>query len=37
MQKQIDMLNEQITGMIMQGSGSGVSEEVIDYSSTIKK
>jgi len=36
MQKQIDMLNEQITGMIMQGSGSGVSEEVIDYSSTIK-
>ena len=36
-QKQIDRMNEQLTAIIMQSSGGGYEEEVIDYSTTIGK
>ena len=31
LEKQRDRLNEQLTAIVMQGSGGGYSEEVIDY------
>ena len=36
-QKQIDKMNEQLTAIVMQSSGGGYEEEVIDYSTTIGK
>ena len=36
-QKQIDRMNEQLTAIVMQSSGGGYEEEVIDYSTTIGK
>ena len=36
-QKQIDMMNEQLTAIIVGSGGGGYEEEVIDYSTTIGK
>ena len=35
-QKQIDRMNEQLTAIVMQGSGGGYEEEFIDYDSIIQ-